>query len=303
MMINQSILRVEHVYKRIGKQDLLFDVSFEVKEGEIFGLLGPNGSGKTTLIRAILGLVKKTSGRIFIGHYDVAKSFEQAMMQVGAIVENPEFYEYLTGYQNLVHFANMVEGVTPERIDEVIRLVNLEESIHNRVGTYSLGMRQRLGIAQAILHKPKLLILDEPTNGLDPSGMKELRVYLRKLCKEENVSIVIASHLLKEIEELCDRVAIIQYGEVVAVRAITKQDEALRHVLFEVDDAAKAILVLSNEQANILNDTTFKIELTKQQIPIINATLVGKGIQIYRMQPLYKSLEDEFLEVTGGVHS
>ncbi|WP_204166828.1 ABC transporter ATP-binding protein [Bacillus sp. CGMCC 1.16541] len=302
-MINQSILRVEHVYKRIGKQDLLFDVSFEVKEGEIFGLLGPNGSGKTTLIRAILGLVKKTSGRIFIGHYDVAKSFEQAMMQVGAIVENPEFYEYLTGYQNLVHFANMVEGVTPERIDEVIRLVNLEESIHNRVGTYSLGMRQRLGIAQAILHKPKLLILDEPTNGLDPSGMKELRVYLRKLCKEENVSIVIASHLLKEIEELCDRVAIIQYGEVVAVRAITKQDEALRHVLFEVDDAAKAILVLSNEQANILNDTTFKIELTKQQIPIINATLVGKGIQIYRMQPLYKSLEDEFLEVTGGVHS
>ena len=148
------------------------------------------------------------------------KDFETAISKVGAIVENPEMYKYLTGYQNLVHFARMSAGVTKERIQEVIKLVALENRIHDKVKTYSLGMRQRLGVAQALLARPSLLILDEPTNGLDPAGIRELRDYLRKLTQEEGISVVVSSHLLSEMELMCDRVAIIQNGKLIDVRLI-----------------------------------------------------------------------------------
>lgn len=299
------ILRINQLHKSVGKKQILSNITFDVHEGELFGLLGPNGSGKTTIIRSVLGLVKKSSGKIFINHHDLDKNFKEAIRSVGAIVENPEFYDYLTGFQNLKIFSLMYEKVPVERIDEVVDLVHLGENIHRKVGTYSLGMRQRLGIAQALLHHPKLLLLDEPTNGLDPSGINELRGHLRTISKKEKVAIVIATHLLKEIEDICDRVAIIQNGELVYVNDVKKDQSDLQsHVNFEVDDHTKAYEVIQNAGFQLTRDTIddslLKVNATKQKIPEINRLLVQNDISVFEIKVSSKSLEEAFLEITTG---
>lgn len=212
--MTEPILHIEGLDKTIGKKHILKNISMDVRQGEIIGLLGPNGSGKTTLIRIIVGLLKKNSGTITINGFQHDADFEKALESVGAIVENPEFYPYLTGWENLKHFANMHKNIKEDRLQEVIERVGLTNAVHDKVKTYSLGMRQRLGIAQAILHRPNLLILDEPTNGLDPGGMKDFRDHLKELAELEGTSILFATHLLREVEDLCDRVIIIQKGEI-----------------------------------------------------------------------------------------
>ncbi|MBD1379564.1 ABC transporter ATP-binding protein [Metabacillus arenae] len=301
--MENDILYIKNATKRIGSNVILDQVNFQVKKGEIFGLLGPNGSGKTTLIRAVVGLVQLTKGEVEISGINLKSHYEEAISHVGAIVENPEFYPYLTGYQNLVHFANMHGNITKERISRVIELVNLSDSIDDKVQTYSLGMRQRLGIAQAILHEPSLLILDEPTNGLDPAGMKELRTYLKKLSKEGNVSIIIASHLLKEVEELCDRVAIIQDGKILAVKPVREFEEtALLSVYFELDRPKEGLKVVKDKMKLEISAEKdgFFMQLTKDEIPEVNRLLVQEGINVYKINSSSQSLEDMFLEVTGG---
>jgi ABC-2 type transport system ATP-binding protein len=297
------VLQVDHVSKVIGKKTILHDVSLSVERGEIFGLLGPNGSGKTTLIRTVVGLIKETKGTITVNGFPLKEQFTSAMKSIGAIIENPEFYDYLTGYQNLKHFANMHEGITSERLDEVIALVKLENSIHAKVKTYSLGMRQRLGVAQAILHKPALLLLDEPTNGLDPAGMREFRTYLQTLCTEEGISILIASHLLKEVEALCDRVGIIQDGELKAIQDLSpnRQDQGT-YVEFEVSDAQKAADLLSQEFEVTMRSHIIDVAIVKKQIPAVNKKLVDSDILFYRITPVYETLEDSFMSVTEGEH-
>lgn len=168
-----TILSVRDVKKVIGKKTIVENISFDVKQGEVFGFLGPNGAGKTTTIRMLVGLIKETEGTISIGGYSIKENFREAMRQIGSIVENPELYTYLTGWENLKQFARMLGGISDERIIEIAHMVHLDERIHDKVKTYSLGMKQRLGIAQALLGNPKLLILDEPTNGLDPAGIRE----------------------------------------------------------------------------------------------------------------------------------
>ncbi|CAH0216191.1 ABC transporter ATP-binding protein NatA [Priestia megaterium] len=302
-MMTETVLQVDHVSKVIGKKTILHDVSLSVERGEIFGLLGPNGSGKTTLIRTVVGLIKETEGTIIVNGFPLKEQFTSAMKSIGAIIENPEFYDYLTGYQNLKHFANMHEGITSERLDEVIALVKLENSIHAKVKTYSLGMRQRLGVAQAILHKPALLLLDEPTNGLDPAGMREFRTYLQTLCREEGISILIASHLLKEVEALCDRVGIIQDGELKAIQDLSpnRQDQGT-YVEFEVSDAQKAADLLSQEFEVTMRSHSIDVAIVKEQIPAVNKKLVDSDILVYRITPVYETLEDSFMSVTEGEH-
>lgn len=302
-MMTETVLQVDHVSKVIGKKTILHDVSLSVERGEIFGLLGPNGSGKTTLIRTVVGLIKETEGTITVNGFFLKEQFTSAMKSIGAIIENPEFYDYLTGYQNLKHFANMHEGITSERLDEVIALVKLENSIHAKVKTYSLGMRQRLGVAQAILHKPALLLLDEPTNGLDPAGMREFRTYLQTLCREEGISILIASHLLKEVEALCDRVGIIQNGELKAIQDLSpnRQDQGM-YVEFEVSDAQKATDLLSQEFEVTVRSHSIDVAIVKEQIPAVNKKLVDSDILVYRITPVYETLEDSFMSVTEGEH-
>ncbi|WP_243549300.1 ABC transporter ATP-binding protein [Priestia megaterium] len=301
--MTETVLQVDHVSKVIGKKTILHDVSLSVERGEIFGLLGPNGSGKTTLIRTVVGLIKETEGTITVNGFPLKEQFTSAMKSIGAIIENPEFYDYLTGYQNLKHFANMHEGITSERLDEVIALVKLENSIHAKVKTYSLGMRQRLGVAQAILHKPALLLLDEPTNGLDPAGMREFRTYLQTLCREEGISILIASHLLKEVEALCDRVGIIQNGELKAIQDLSpnRQDQGM-YVEFEVSDAQKATDLLSQEFEVTVRSHSIDVAIVKEQIPPVNKKLVDSDILVYRITPVYETLEDSFMSVTEGEH-
>ncbi|EHZ3605543.1 ABC transporter ATP-binding protein, partial [Listeria monocytogenes] len=213
--MTERALQVTNLHKKIRKREIIKGISFEVMPGEVFGFLGPNGAGKTTTIRMIVGLIKPTSGTILIGGKDIRKNFTEAMRGLGSIVENPEFYTFLTGQENLAYFARMDSSIKKERIQEVTELVGLEKRINDRVSTYSLGMRQRLGIAQALLSNPKLLILDEPTNGLDPSGIHEMRDFIRALARNEGISVLVSSHLLSEIELLCDRVAIMTDGTII----------------------------------------------------------------------------------------
>ncbi|ARF67956.1 bacitracin ABC transporter ATP-binding protein [Paenibacillus larvae subsp. pulvifaciens] len=299
------ILQIENTTKQIRRKTIIDNLSFEVNRGEVFGFLGPNGAGKTTLIRMVVGLMSITKGDIYVGGQSVKKDFEKALLQVGAIVENPEMYKYLSGYRNLIHYARMIPGITPERIEEVVELVGLKNRIHEKVKRYSLGMRQRLGVAQALLHKPSLLILDEPTNGLDPAGIRELRDYLRRLAQKENVAVVVSSHLLSEMELMCDRVAVIQQGRLINIQDIRSGNEEQTECLitFEVDRKESAVRVLEkwkNQTGISLGEHSVTLELSREEVAEANTILVEAGIKVYGIKQINKTLEDKFLEMTGS---
>ncbi|HYK71623.1 MAG TPA: ABC transporter ATP-binding protein [Pseudoneobacillus sp.] len=296
----ETILQISNLKKKIGKKTIIHDLSLDVYKGEVFGFLGPNGAGKTTTIRMIVGLMSITEGQVLINGKSVSKDFESAVRHVGAIVENPELYKFLTGYQNLVHYSRMMKGISQERIKEVVRLVGLENRIHDKVKTYSLGMRQRLGLAQALLHKPSLLILDEPTNGLDPAGIREIRDYLRKLAKEEGLAVFVSSHLLSEMELMCDRIGILQNGKLIDVQSVREfsNEKVDRQVVFSVDDPSKARDLLGS--GKVISDDQIELTMEKEDIPAVVAKLVEKDIKLYGIETKGKSLEDKFLEITGG---
>jgi ABC-2 type transport system ATP-binding protein len=296
----EPVARLQGVTKKIGSKTLVSDLTLDIPAGQIFGFLGPNGAGKTTTIRMMVGLISISRGDILICGRSIKDQFEEAVTHIGAIVENPEMYKFLTGYQNLRQYARMVAGVTKQRIDEVVKLVGLDNRIHDKVKTYSLGMRQRLGVAQALLHRPKLLILDEPTNGLDPQGIRELRDYLRRLCQQEGTTVFVSSHLLSEMELMCDSVAIIQNGRLVDVRQLkTVGDTVISAVetLFEVDDPEAALALLGR---GVVKDGGLALEVSREEIPELNALLVNGGVKVYSIRALSRSLEDQFLEMTGG---
>ncbi|RYM01736.1 ABC transporter ATP-binding protein [Sporolactobacillus sp. THM7-7] len=297
-------VKLEHVTKKIGGKTIIDDLSFEIYKGEVFGFLGPNGAGKTTTIRMLVGLMKMTKGNIFIQGHSIKGEFKEAIRQVGAIVENPEMYKFLTGYQNLKHYARMIPGIDKKRIDEVVKLVELEERINEKVKRYSLGMRQRLGVAQAMLHRPSVLILDEPTNGLDPQGIHDLRNYLHELAYKEGVAVIVSSHLLSEMQLMCDRIGIIQKGKLLGVESVNDfVHQGGEKVRLTVDDGAMAAKVihqkLAMESASIETET-IEIEAGREKVPVIIDTLVHANVKIYEVVSVTQSLEDRFLEVTGG---
>lgn len=305
----ETILKCESLCKTFGKKQILKNVSLEVKEGDILGFIGPNGAGKTTTIKLILGLQSITSGKVIINGYDIEKDFTNAIKKVGAIVENPDMYMYLSGYQNLKLVANLYKNIGIERIDEVVKLVKLEKRINDKVSKYSLGMRQRLGIAQAILHKPNLLILDEPTNGLDPEGIKEMRELLVNLAEKEKMAILISSHNLAELDNFCTKVCIIKNGEVIETSEISKiKHETSNEVeIFELDNAEKAEKILSMDLRNnkilgleVKNSRMLKVNISKEEVPYIISKLVENNIKIYEVKQEEKTLEDAFFEKTGG---
>ncbi|WP_226536370.1 ABC transporter ATP-binding protein [Fictibacillus halophilus] len=300
-------LELKNLTKKIKSKTIVDDLSFSVREGEIFGLLGPNGAGKTTTIRMIVGLISITDGDVYINGTNVRENYEKAMEQVGAIVENPQLYDFMSGYKNLMQYARIMPGVTKERIDEVINLVDLEYAIHDKVKTYSLGMRQRLGVAQALLHKPNVLILDEPTNGLDPQGIYNLRNYLRLLANN-GTSVIVSSHMLAEMQMMCDRVAIIQHGKLVRIDEITNQeDEADVKVHFQIEGdvhQAKKVLSDMNPELDVSesgNELIVQVADLKS-IAELNKQLVLAGVLVVGIQRKTKTLEERFLEMTkkGG---
>ena len=214
-----KILVCENLKKQVKRKVIIENISFSVDKGEIVGLIGPNGAGKTTIIKSILGLINLTEGKVTINGYDIKKDFVKAIEKVGAIVENPDAYMYLSGYDNLKITANNYKGITKSRIDEVAKIVGLENRIKDKVSTYSLGMRQRLGIAEAIINNPELLILDEPTNGLDVEGIIEIRNLIKNL-SHQGIAIIISSHNLTEIDNLCNRIIAIKNGKMIVDETI-----------------------------------------------------------------------------------
>lgn len=300
-MGENKILECKNLKKNIGKKEILKNVSLEICEGDILGFIGPNGAGKTTTIKLILGLQKITSGTVKINGFSVQNEFEKAIKRVGTIVENPDLYMYMSGYENLKMISNLYDGITKERIDEVIKLVGLENRIKDKVSKYSLGMRQRLGIAQAILHKPNLLVLDEPTNGLDPEGIKQVKDLLTKLAKEEKMAILISSHNLLELESFCNKITIIKNGEIVEDTTIeaAKQIEENTSYIFEIDDCEKGIKLIK-ENVTKLSNTEIEIMVSKEQIPEIISELVKNNIKIYSVYQKENTLEEAFLKKIGG---
>ncbi|MBW9154510.1 ABC transporter ATP-binding protein (plasmid) [Clostridium estertheticum] len=301
----KNIVQIKNVTKKIGKKIIIDDLTFDVRSGEVFGFLGPNGAGKTTTIKMLLGLMSITKGEMYIDGLNVNKDFEKAIAKVGGIIENPDLYKYLTGYQNLIHYFRMYPDLKRERIDEVIKIVGLEKTIHNKIKTYSLGMRQRLGIAQALLNSPKLLVLDEPTNGLDPAGIHELRSHLRTLAREENVAVMVSSHLLSEMELMCDRIGILQNGKLVKIQDMKEmlEDELDSTIALTVTPIEKAKLYLESLNSKYrakINDKEIEIKENIEKVPELVEKLVGQGIKIYGVRKVQQSLETKFLEMTGG---
>lgn len=301
-----AVLKTENLKKVIGSRTIVSDISLEIYEGEIFGFLGPNGAGKTTTIKMIVGLSRISGGDIFINGCSIKKDFKTAIKNVGCIVENPELYKYMSGLDNLRLFARLYDDVDDARIQEVVDIVDLGRAIKSKVKTYSLGMKQRLGIAQALLHRPKLIILDEPTNGLDPAGIKEMRQLLRRLVENDKITVFVSSHILGEMQQMCDRVGIINGGRIITVKPVQdiinmagNDDRAI--LLVKTDDNEKASELL--EQAGIENKAEpdgIHVETKRENVPNVVTTLASAGISVYGMDNINAStLEDVFMKLTG----
>ncbi len=298
-MNEQALVQIKNLSKTIGSKKIIKNLNLDLYKGQITGFLGPNGAGKTTTIRMMVGLMKPTEGDVLIDGQSVKHHFEESIEKVGVIVENPEMYKYMSGYKNLLHFSRMHKGISKKRINEVIEQVGMQNRINEKVGSYSLGMRQRLGLAQALLHKPKFLILDEPTNGLDPAGIWEFRLYLQKIARENGVAVFVSSHLLSEIELLCDRIAIIQNGELIDIKNVKELQQSRFYLKAEPLAQTEEILAgigfpVSRHDGGLL------VETEPEHIPGAIKILVNAEVSIFAIQPFQATLEDQFLELTGG---
>lgn len=291
----KKLLECQNLYKSFGKKQILKDVSFEIDEGDILAFIGPNGSGKTTTIKLILGLQNIDKGKVIINGYDVKKDFVKSIERVGAIVENPDTYMYLTGWQNLKLTANLYDNISDEKIKEIVKLVDLEERINDKVSKYSLGMRQRLGIARALINEPNILILDEPTNGLDPEGIKDLRILLKKLAKD-GLGILISSHNLAELESFCNKVLIIDNGTIIETSEVKEFKNNGNKYVFSVNSTKD----LNIEGIYEVTKDKFSYNGDKEDIANIIKTLVKKNIDIYEVHMQELTLEEAFLKKTGG---
>lgn len=304
-----NVLEVSELKKTLGKREIIKGVSFTIKRGEIFGFLGANGAGKTTTIRMLVGLVKPDSGTIKICGYDLRNETNKALNEVGAVVENPELYLYLSGRENLMQIAR-IRKVSKKDIEETIKLVGLEGRIDDKVKRYSLGMKQRLGLAASLLSKPKLLILDEPTNGLDPSGILDFREVVQKAARERDMAVFVSSHILSEVQNLCDKVAFINDGVIKSVEEINQDTHSM-----ETDSDAVCLVSRDNrdmllKEIKTLNyvkeckssEKGFQIVIESNSTPRLLKHLVNKDFNIDEIYKERKGLEQRYMElVEGGI--
>jgi ABC-2 type transport system ATP-binding protein len=301
MVSRQEILRTEGLRKHYGPIEAVAGLDLSVYSGEVFSFLGPNGSGKSTTVGMILGLIRPTAGRAIAFGSDMAVKPWPTLKRIGAIIESPAFYPYLSGYDNLKAIAMTVGGIPKSRIDEMLELVGLKDRKRDAYKTYSLGMKQRLGIASTLLRDPDLVILDEPTNGLDPAGTREVRELIPQLAREGR-SVFLCSHLLHEVQEVSDRVAIVSKGRLVAegtVDELLGRGQYLRLSSSNNDAVADALKGI---------DWVTKIErvngYVRAQAPVaqaaeLNQILAGRGLYLSELAPWETELEDVFLELTG----
>ena len=300
--MNENILQTRQLGKRYGKRWAVKNLNLEVQRGDVFGFLGPNGAGKSTTIRMILSLIRPTVGETELFGYSLKSRRSDALRRVGGIVEKPDFYLYLSAYKNLEIIGALTGGAGRKRIMEVLDLVGLSSRAADRVKTYSHGMKQRLGIAQALLSDPELVILDEPTNGLDPQGMKEVRDLIVHLAREQKKTIILSSHLLNEIELVANRMVIINNGELVVQGEVSKLlDEGDKYVVLQAGPQKKVESVLRRKKAGIgtyvVNNGRFEVKMDFEDIPKLNNALVHAGVRVEALVPK-RSLEDLFLSMT-----
>ena len=296
------LLQTEALTKQYGRRKVVDDLSLSVERGDIFGFLGQNGAGKSTVIRMALGLVRPTRGRVLLFGHDMGRHPLQALGRVGAIVEAPAFYENFSGYANLHLFAAMSGGAERKQIEQSLELVGLKERGKDKVVTYSHGMRQRLGIAQALLPHPEFIILDEPTDGLDPQGIHEIRLLLPRLRDELGLTIMLSSHLLFEVERICNRVAIIDGGKLLYQGAIQDLVSSERLIKITVEPLEEACGLLSRELAISVSrngSNSLYLRMRDEDIPRVNALLVANKINVMELAPQRATLEEVFLALTG----
>jgi len=295
-------LKTDALVKRYGRRRVVDGVSLSVREGEIYGFLGPNGSGKTTTIRMVLGLIAPTEGSVELLGRDIADWGPRSREGVGGFVETPTFYPYLSGEMNLRTYADLSGGASRAEVHEAVALVGLEGREGDLVRTYSFGMRQRLGIAAALLPRPRFLILDEPSLGLDPHGMKEIRDVMLRLHREKGLTILFSTHLLAEVQLVCTRVGILQLGKLLYEGPLEGLLKAERTFRVRTDRAERAREVLSAHpavRAVGVEDGFLTFEADPEAVPVVNRALVEAGVRVYELGPGAKSLEDVFLEMTS----
>lgn len=300
--MENTVLELKNVSKSFGKRKIIDNISLKVNSGEIFGFLGPNGSGKTTTIKMILRLIDSDDGEIKVNGLDNRKQFEQAMECIGAIVENPDMYKYMSGIDNLKLHAR-IRNIDEKRINEVLEMVGLKDRAKDKVGKYSLGMKQRLGLALTLLHNPKVLILDEPTNGLDPAGIKQLRDILKKISHEENVAVFVSSHILTEMQQMCDRVAVLDNGKIVKIEQITNsKEEKIETIELRIKDKTKAIKILKEKfevDAKEEKDSLL-VTIQTEKVPEVVRELAIEDVGIKAVIPREHNLEEIFFDATEG---
>jgi ABC-2 type transport system ATP-binding protein len=296
------ILRTRGLSKRFGRLEAVKNLDLELRRGEVFGFLGPNGAGKSTTVGMILGLIAPSGGKIELFGRNLEENRWAALRRIGAVIEEPAFYPYLSGWDNLLYLAKSIGGIPSTRITEVLERVNLLDRAHDKYSRFSTGMKQRLGIASTLLRNPELIILDEPTNGLDPAGTKEIRDLIPRLAHESR-AVFLCSHLLHEVEMVCDRVAIIKKG-VMLVSAPVKELVSRGQVLqVRVPDPAPAVAILSkiNWIKSVKTENGYVIvEAPEDRAAAVNQALAENHIFAAELTPRNMSLESVFLELTGG---
>jgi len=285
-------VKVRNVNKSINGKKILKNISFDIYEGEIVGLIGANGAGKSTLMKVMTGLYSYDSGEIFYYEYDLKKDFEKAMSIIGTLIESPELYKNISGKNNLKIFKSMFKGVDENTIKEIVRIVEMEKFLGKKFKTYSLGMKERLGIANALINKPKVLILDEPTNGLDPVGVKNILNMLKSM---KDTTIIISSHMLSEIENLCDKFIFINDGKIVQIK---NKDNNIKkkNIMFEVDDFSKAKLLLNDYCVN----EELEVYESDDVVSKLNKELILNNINVYRIYENKNTLENEFFNMVNN---
>jgi len=300
-MFNE-ILKIDNLRKRFGNVEAVKDVNLKINKGDVFGFLGPNGAGKSTTIRMILGLVKPDNGNVVINGYNLKDDYKKALNKVGAMVETPSFYEYMTGYENLKLTTNLFKNVKHVDVLKVIKIVGLKQKANEKVKGYSVGMKQRLGIARALLNNPELIILDEPTSGLDPQGKKEIRKLITNLSESKNITFFICTHLLNEVEQICNRVAILQEGQIISNRLLTEDnDEKWIKIYTNQKEEVNKLLKDYDGVYNIkISDNGVEINIESNNIEEVNTLLFTKNLKIKYIVPKVESLENYYFNETGG---
>lgn len=301
----KPVLKVKNVSKVYSKKKVVDNLSFSIYPGQVFGFIGPNGAGKSTTIKMICGLTSISQGAVYVDGYNIERNFKKAIKNVGAVVESPQLYPYLTGEANLKMFAKLYGKDAEKRIKNIMTLTGVDQFANKKVSTYSLGMKQRLGIAQALLNKPKLLILDEPTNGLDPDGIKDIRKLIKTLSEKGKISIIISSHNLSELEQVCDQIAIIDNGKMVSYRTmrdIQAEIESKQRICFFVNypNFAGQLLIDRFKLPCKVAGNCVLAPIKESDLATVITYLTSKKIKIYKTKKINKTLEEIYFNILNS---